>query len=168
MQLHSKQKEIVQSWARFKTIRAGRKGGKTAMEVENICYKAIAKASDLNLTKTEFATGRKVLYIAPTQTQARSIVWAALKNRLHNIGKANEQMLQMTVPNEDGTESVIYVGGWENRENYRGLTDVVHITFDEVDTLRDGFVKFQVLFNRFSAWVVDVRGVGEYSVFIYW
>jgi hypothetical protein len=147
MILHDKQKNIVRSPARFKVIRAGRKGGKTALEVEVICYKAIAKAEKLNLTKTEFATGRKVLYIAPTQTQARNIIWEALKNRLHGIGTPNEQMLQMKVPNEDGTVSTIYVGGWENRENYRGLTDVVHITFDETDTLRDFFLSWLEIFR---------------------
>ncbi len=145
--LHPKQQDIVRSHARFKVIRAGRKGGKTALEVEVICYKAIIKAKKLNLSKTEFPTGRKVLYIAPTQTQARNIVWEALKNRLHGIGKPNEQMLQMKVPNEDGSMSTIYVGGWENRENYRGLTDVVHITFDETDTLREFFISWLEIFR---------------------
>lgn len=147
MNLHDKQRAVVQSPARFKVIRAGRKGGKTALEIETICYKAMASASKLRLVKTEFASGRKVLYIAPTQTQARNIVWQALKNRLHNIGTPNEQMLQMKVPNEDGTESTIYVGGWENRENYRGLTDVVHITFDETDTLREFFLSWIEIFR---------------------
>ena len=147
MKLHEKQKQIVKSPARFKVIRAGRKGGKTALEVEVICYKAMVSAKKLNLTKTEFATGRKVLYIAPTQTQARNIIWEALKNRLHGVGTPNEQMLQMKVPNEDGNISTIYVGGWENRENYRGLTDVVHITFDETDTLRNFFVSWLEIFR---------------------
>lgn len=147
MLLHPKQKTIVQSNARFKVVRAGRKGGKTSLEVENICYKATVSAKKLNLTKTVFDTGRKVLYIAPTQTQARNIIWEALKNRLHGIGTPNEQMLQMKVPNEDGNTSIIYVGGWENRENYRGLTDVVHITFDETDTLRDFFLSWLEIFR---------------------
>ena len=76
-------------------------------------------------------------YIAPTQVQARKIVWEALKGRLAGIAKFNEQTLEARVPNEDGESTTIYVGGWENRENYRGLTDVVHITFDETDSLKD-------------------------------
>lgn len=154
MQLHEKQKNIVQSQARFKVARAGRKGGKTALFVEVICYKAIIKAEKLKLTKTIFPTGRKVLYIAPTQTQARNIVWQALKNRLHGVGIPNEQMLQMKVPTEDKDLktgetiwSTIYVGGWENRENYRGLTDVVEIIFDETDTLRDFFMAWIEIFR---------------------
>ena len=39
MQLHSKQQIIARSNAQFKPIRAGRKGGKTAFEVENIALK---------------------------------------------------------------------------------------------------------------------------------
>jgi hypothetical protein len=147
MQLHDKQRTIASSLARFKVIRAGRKGGKTAMEVENICYKAMIKAEELGLAKTTFPTGRKVIYIAPTQIQAREIVWAALKNRLYGIGTPNEQKLHMVVPNEDGTTSTIMVGGYENRENYRGLTDVVHITFDETDTFKNFFIAWQDIFR---------------------
>lgn len=159
MQLHDKQREIVRSNARFKVIRAGRKGGKTAMEVEIICFKAITKAENLNLTKTQFSTGRKVLYLAPTQVQARNIIWQALKNRLHKIGVPNEQMLQMKVPNEDGTFTTIYVGGWENRENYRGLTDVIHITFDETDTLRDFFMSWLEIFRPMF---LDTGGTADF------
>lgn len=145
--LHEKQRIIAKSTARFKTIRAGRKGGKTAFEVEVISLKAMIKAKDLGLTKTVFPSGRKVLYIAPTQDQARNIIWEALKRRLHGVAKFNEQKLQARIINEDGEESTIYVGGWENRENYRGLTDVVHITFDEVDTLRNFFISWLEIFR---------------------
>lgn len=159
MKLHPKQQDIVKSKKRFKIARAGRKGGKTALEVENICYKATVSASKLNLTKTVFNTGRKVLYIAPTQAQARNIIWGALKARLHNIGVPNEQMLQMRVPNEDGQYTTIYVGGWENRENYRGLADVVHITFDETDTLKDFFISWLEIFRPMF---LDTGGTADF------
>lgn len=159
MILHDKQKEIVRSGARFKVVRAGRKGGKTALEVENICYKAMISAKELKLTKTEFKTGRKVLYIAPTQKQAENIIWSALKSRLVGIGVPNEQKLQMKVPNEDGETSIIYVGGWENRENYRGLADVVHITFDETDTLKDFFISWLEIFRPMF---LDTGGTADF------
>lgn len=129
------------------------------MEVENLCYKAMAKAEDLKLSKTDFATGRKVLYIAPTQTQARQIIWEALKSRLGKIGKPSEQFLSMKVPNADKTFSTIYVGGWENRENYRGLTDVIHITFDEVDTLKNFFIAWVDIFRPMF---LDTRGTANF------
>jgi len=147
LQLHQKQKEIASCTKRWKVIRAGRKGGKTALEVETIAFKATASIKRLNISKSVFPTGRKVLYIAPTQDQARNIVWEYLKKRLHNIGTPNEQRLQMKVPNEDGEETIIMVGGYENRENYRGLTDVIHITFDEVDTLKNFFIAWKEIFR---------------------
>ena len=145
--LHPQQKKVIENEARFKIIRAGRKGGKTAMEVEGIVFKATASVKRLNLSKSVFATGRKVLYIAPTQDQARKIVWEYLKHRLHGIGTPNEQRLEMRVPNEDGEFTTIYIGGYENRENYRGLTDVIHITFDEVDTLKNFFLAWKDIFR---------------------
>lgn len=129
------------------------------MEVENLCFKATASVQKLNLQKTVFATGRKVLYIAPTQEQARNIVWEALKRRLAGIGKSNEQRLQMVVPNEDGNDTTIYVGGYENRENYRGLTDVIHITFDEVDTLRNFFIHWKEIFRPMF---LDTGGTADF------
>lgn len=159
MTLHEAQRRVVRSLARFKVIRAGRKGGKTSMEIENLCYKATVKAGELGLHKTEFLTGRKVLYIAPTQDQARNIVWEALKTRLVGIGTKNEQQLSMTVPNEDGGYTTIRVGGWENRENYRGLTDVIHITFDEVDTLRDFFISWKEIFRPLF---IDTKGTANF------
>jgi hypothetical protein len=158
--LHPKQKEIVQSKKRFKPIRAGRKGGKTALEREVIGYKATASVARLPyLKKTVFDTGRKVIYIAPTQDQARNIIWESLKTKFYGIGRPNEQRLQMQVPNEDGETTTIFVGGWENRENYRGLTDVIHITFDEVDTLRDFFIAWKEIFRPMF---LDTGGTADF------
>lgn len=159
MQLHDKQKEVVSSRARFKVTRAGRKGGKTSLEVEILCYKAIISASKLNLSKTIFPTGRKVLYKAPTQDQARKIIWEALKNRLAGIGVPNEQQLSMRVKNEDGDYSTIFIGGWENRENDRGMTDVVHVTFDETDTLRNFFVAWKEIYRPMF---LDTSGTADF------
>lgn len=159
MQLHPQQQRIASSRARFKVGRAGRKGGKTALEIETLSYKAVAKAQDLPIKKFIFETGRKVLYIAPTQLQARNIVWEALKTRLAGIGVPNEQLLQMKVKNADGKTTTIYVGGWENRENYRGLTDVVHISFDEVDTLRDFFIGWREIFRPMF---LDTGGTADF------
>ncbi|MFP5260984.1 MAG: terminase large subunit domain-containing protein [Blastocatellia bacterium] len=159
IQLHDKQKEIVRNPKRFKVARAGRKGGKTALEVETLAYKATASIKRLHLKKQIFTTGRKVIYIAPTQEQARNIVWESLKSRLAGIGQPNEQRLQMRVPNEDGEITTIYVGGYENRENYRGLTDVIHITFDEVDTLKEFFIAWREIFRPMF---LDTGGTADF------
>jgi hypothetical protein len=144
---HEKQAEIIRSNKRFNVIRAGRKSGKTKLEIEKIAYKAVASTKRLGIKKEHFDTGRKVLYIAPTQDQARNIVWEALKRRLDGIATFNEQRLQAKVKNEDGDYTTIFVGGWENRENYRGLTDVIYIVFDEVDTLRNFYISWREIFR---------------------
>ena len=149
----------MRSQARFKVARAGRKGGKTIGEVEIISYKAAASVKRLSLTKSSFPTGRKVIYIAPTQLQARTIIWEALKKRWNGIGVPNEQLLQMKVPNEDGDTTTIFVGGWENRENYRGWADVIHITFDEVDTLKDFFLAWREIFRPMF---MDTGGTADF------
>lgn len=160
MLLHQKQKEIAQSNARFKVVRWGRKGGKTAYERENIGFKATASVTRLPyLAKTTFDTGRKVIYIAPTQSQARKIVWEALKNRYAGLAEFSEQRLEMTIKNEDDLFTTVYVGGWENRENYRGLTDVIHITFDETDSLKDFFIAWVDIFRPMF---LDTRGSADF------
>ena len=135
MKLHQKQKEVVQSKARFKVIRAGRRGGKSTLEQE-VCF--FASIQDDN---------RHVLYLAPTQKQARAIIWEEFKRRLFPLGAVfNESRLEIRVPTLKGGTSIIYIGGWENRENYRGMK-FHHITFDELDTLVDFFVGWQEIFR---------------------
>ena len=91
MLLHPHQKEIAKSKARFKVIRGGRRGGKTLLETENLLFKAVS------------GQNRNVFYIAPTQIQARSIIWASFrKHDIAKISKFHEQRLEITVPTVDG------------------------------------------------------------------
>lgn len=96
------------------------------------------------------ATGgkdRPIFYIAPTQSQARSIIWEELKNRLAGTGAvANEARLEMRVPTVDGGWSLITIAGWENRENFRGRK-AWKIYFDETDTMKDFFIGWQEIFR---------------------
>jgi len=110
------------------------------------------------LFKAVTAKDRNVFYIAPTQKQSRSIIWEALKSRIGNIGEANESRLEMRVPTEDGGHSTIFVAGWENRENFRGMK-AHHITFDEVDTMKDFFIGFQEIFRPA---LIDTAGTADF------
>jgi hypothetical protein len=101
---------------------------------------------------------RNVFYIAPTQKQARSIIWEALKARIGNIGEANESRLEMKVPTQDGGHSTIFIAGWENRENFRGMK-AHHITFDEVDTMKDLFIGWQEIFRPA---LIDTAGTADF------
>jgi hypothetical protein len=131
---HSKQREIITSPYRFKVVRAGRRGGKTSLEVEDMVFFAVSKKD------------RFIFYIAPTQIQARRIVWEALKRRLGGIGQPNESRLEMKIPTQEGGYSYIFVAGWENRENFRGMK-AHKIVFDEVDTMKDFFIGWQEIFR---------------------
>lgn len=142
MQLFQHQAKIASSPARFKVQRGGRRSGKTVVKTETLLFKAVSKLIRL---AREFPE-RSVIFIAPTQRQARTIIWEALKLRLAGVGTASEQRLEMRIPNELGGHSTIFVGGWENRENYRGMSNVVHIEFDEIDTMRDFFIGWEEIF----------------------
>jgi hypothetical protein len=101
---------------------------------------------------------RNVFYLAPTQTQARAIIWEALKARLGNIGKANEQRLEMQLPTKDGGHSTIKIAGWENRENFRGQS-ANHITVDETDTMKDFFIGWEQIFTPA---LIDTQGTADF------
>lgn len=146
MRLHDKQREVAQSKARFKVIRAGRRSGKSSVEIEVMLFKSVSQKD------------RNVFYLAPTQKQARSIIWEALKSRLGKIGEATESRLEMKVPTTDGGFSTIYIAGWENRENFRGMK-AHHITFDEVDTCKDFFVGWQEIFRPA---LIDTAGTADF------
>lgn len=149
------QKPIASSKARFKVIRGGRRGGKTVLETETMAFKAVSKAIGLSMQ----GKNKNVLYIAPTQKQARSIIWEAFKTRLNGIGDFNEGRLEITLPTEDGLKSKIFIGGWENRENYRGMPDVYHITFDELDTMKGFFLAWQEIFRPM---LIDTGGSADF------
>lgn len=133
-QLHEKQQAIVQSPARFKVIRAGRRSGKTTLEVEDMAFAAVN------------GKDRNIFYIAPTQIQAREIIWEMMKKRLNGIAKFHEQRLEVTVPTIDGGYSIIKLAGWENRENFRGKAAYKQV-FDETDTMKDFFIGWQEIFR---------------------
>lgn len=146
MILHEKQREIVRNDSLFKVIRAGRRFGKTALETETMIFEAMQN-NDM-----------PVFYIAPTQKQAREIIWEMLKRRLAGIGKSNESMLEMRVPTKNAGLSTMYISGWENRENFRGKK-AKHIVFDEVDTMRNFLIGWQEIFRPA---LMDLRGGADF------
>jgi hypothetical protein len=102
--------------------------------VEDMCFSAVSDKD------------RPIFYLAPTQKQAREIIWEMLKTRLAGIGEANEGRLEMKVPTQKGGHSLIQIAGWENRENFRGKP-AYRIYFDEVDTFKDFFISWQEIFR---------------------
>lgn len=139
---HPKQADIIRSQSRYKIIRAGRRSGKSTLEIEEMVFTAVS------------GKDRKVFYIAPTMKQARSIIWEALKARLGVIGEPNESRLEYKVPTVDEGHSIIYISGWENRENFRGMKADLEV-FDEVDTMKNFFIGWQEIFRPA---LTDTRG----------
>jgi len=134
MQLHKTQKEIVESSARFKVVRAGRRSGKSSVCIEIMLFEAMKEK------------GKNIFYVSPTQKQSRSIIWEALKSRLAGIGKLNESRLEAEVPTAGGGTSHIYLSGFEAKENFRGLKAHL-IVFDELDTMPNFFIGWQEIFR---------------------
>lgn len=139
---HKRQEDIIRSKARFKIIRAGRRSGKSTLEIEEMVFAAVT------------GRNRNIFYIAPTMSQARSIIWEALKSRTGKLGEANEQRLEMKLPTSDGGFSLIKVSGWEARENFRGMKAYL-VVFDELDTMKDFFIGWQEIFRPA---LTDTRG----------
>lgn len=147
MKLYPHQQEVARSPARFKVFRSGRRSGKTVLKTETMIYKGVSKINLATLTR-EFKNP-SVIFIAPTAKQARTIIWEALKSRLEDIDKTkfNEQRLEVRIPTENGGVATLFVGGWENRENYRGMSNVIHVEFDETDTMKDFFIGYSEIFK---------------------
>lgn len=104
------------------------------MEVEDMAHSA------------QGGKDRNIYYLAPTQIQARDIVWEVFKKRLAGIGEFNEQRLEIRVPTQDKGYSLIKLAGWENRENFRGKSSY-KLVFDETDTMQDFFMGWQDIFR---------------------
>lgn len=149
--LHPKQQEIVTSRARFKIIRAGRRSGKTIVKSELMLFKAVTRS----IKYAKLNGGRAVIFIAPTQKQARTIIWETFRQRLGKDAEFFEGRLEIRIKTEDNLTSTIFIGGWENRENYRGMPNVIHIEFDEVDTMKDFFIGWQEIFRSM---LIDTGG----------
>ena len=146
MPLYEHQRKIVKSPARFKVIRGGRRGGKTTLETEILSFKSVTKKDS------------RVYYLAPTQKQAREIIWETLRARLSSIAQFHEQRLEIKLPTQQGGTSLVQVAGWENRENFRGKP-ADHITFDETDTMKDFFIGWQEIFRPA---LIDRAGTADF------
>lgn len=146
---HEAQQKIAQSNARFKFIRCGRRFGKTEYAIENIVVNAVLGDG-------------KVLYIAPTQKQARDIIWDKLKIRTEDFAlKTNEQALEIRVKNQQGGESVIMLGSWEKVENLRGM-EFIHVVLDEVREMKKAPGFFYYWKNTLKPTLLTTGGTAEF------
>lgn len=131
MLLTKAQNEIAADTHRFRVVVCGRKFGKTTLDSEELIGKAI------------FHDNMRVLYIAPTLGDARTLMWDRLKSRLVRATVAeNDTRLELTVKTVEGGTSKIFLGSWEKVDNYRG-DEFDFILFDEVQDYRNFWVGWQ-------------------------
>ena len=107
MPLSSGQQQVTESTARFRTIIAGRRWGKTYLSIREL-----ARAARI--------PDRRCWYIAPSYRMAKQIVWDPLKYRLMDlnwVSKVNESDLTIELVNG----SKISLRGADNRDSLRGV-----------------------------------------------
>jgi len=123
MELHNKQKEVINSNSRYKILNWGRRCGKTTVMGFEIF---------ITLWNTDNAL---VSYYAPTLSDARDIAWEMFKEVLEPITiKTNGVLLEITVKNKYGGQSILRMSGWEavkNRDKGRGVENDL-VILDEV------------------------------------
>ena len=107
MPLTKSQKEVADSTARFRTVSAGRRWGKSALGIREIA-------------KFASKPNQQVMYVAPTFQMCRNIIWRPLKNKLTSlnwVSKINESRLEIQLVNG----SLIMLRGADNEQNLRGV-----------------------------------------------
>jgi len=107
VQLTDIQSKIIKSESRFSIVIAGRRGGKS--------YASIAY-----LAKHARFPNKKCMYVAPTYSMCKQIIWEDLKDMLRDknwIKKINESELTITLVNG----STIFLRSADAPERFRGL-----------------------------------------------
>lgn len=118
--LHPKQMMVYRSKARFKTVVAGRRWGKTQLSKTEIVKEA-------RLPK------RLIWYIAPTYQMARQIMWQDLIDAIPRkwIDKINESRLEITLKNR----TIIALKGADKPDTLRGV-GLHFVVLDEFQDMR--------------------------------
>jgi hypothetical protein len=111
------QKEVFQDPARFKVIVAGRRCGKSRLSVVSLLIEGL-----------KCPKGSAVMYVAPTQGQARQIIW----DLLMDLGKdviTNSHVNNLDITLINGAK--IYVRGADRPDTLRGVS-LTYLVIDEV------------------------------------
>ena len=109
------QVEVLQDDTRFKVIAAGRRTGKSILSCWTLILKALSK------------DGCDVFYVAPTQGQARDILWAMLQ-RLAQPVIESSHINNMQVRLVNG--STIHLKGSDRSDTMRGVS-LYYLVMDE-------------------------------------
>lgn len=107
---HEKQREIMESDARYKVAVCGRRFGKTVYAVNRLIKQALLD------------TNQDYFYIAPTYRQGKMIAWKMLKNKAEElpeelVHKINESELYVKI----GNDCQISIKGADKPDSLRGV-----------------------------------------------
>ena len=133
------QLECWKDESRFKIIVAGRRCGKSNFSIKQTIAKAL-----------EAPKGSCVLYVAPTQGQARQIAWDAILDQGRDVIKS-AHVNSMDITLVTGTK--IHLRSAENPDNMRGLK-VYFAVIDEAAFIKDDMVWNKVIRPALS----DLKG----------
>jgi phage terminase large subunit-like protein len=115
------QEEVFKDKTRFKVIAAGRRCGKSRMAAVTLLIEAL-----------KCPAGSAVLYVAPTNGQARQIIWQVLMD----LGR--EVIQNAHINNQDITTingATIYVRGADRPDTLRGVS-LTYAVLDEVADIK--------------------------------
>lgn len=121
--LRPKQIDIFSSRARFKTVTAGRRFGKTYLSRGWLCYRAITIPKSMNW------------YCAPTYRQAKQLMWGPLKEMIPKKYIAHKDETDMTIRLVN--KSVISLRGTDNPDSLRG-PGLDSLVLDECAFMKEG------------------------------
>lgn len=144
---HPAQESVVSDPHRFRVVRAGRRFGKSWLSA----YEMLARAVAID-------KGR-IVYYAPTVSDARDIMWTILKEVCGPliVGDPNESRLEMKIRNRHGTTSLIVLYGWEAlQERGKGVGVKNHFAvLDEVSKYQNFLYGWQEILRPT---LMDVKG----------
>lgn len=131
------QKEVMQSSARFKVIAAGRRTGKSHLAAVSLILSA------LNGEKG------KTFYVAPTQGQARDVIWNTIFDIAREIiERSHVNNLEITLAGGN----TIYLKGADRPDTLRGVS-LKHLVMDEY-----AFMKPDVFDSILRPALADCKG----------
>jgi len=147
MLLHPAQKKVAIDTHRFRVLRCGRRFGKTILLIEEIKAMAVSRPS-------------RIAYIAKNYPQARDIAWDLLCKEMKGaIISTNESRLEMRVSTVEGTESIIFLRGWESIENLLGQAFDL-LCLDEVAFMDNFWVNWE---NVLRPTLTDRHGIAIFA-----
>lgn len=134
--LHDGQAAIFNSAARFKVVAAGRRFGKSHIAAILL---GIAAMQLVNYAGYALNAEHGVYYVAPTQDQARRIMWPKLRNLLGF--ERNGGLIRNENTNDGWIELItgrrIYVKGADNPDSLRGI-GLSFVVLDEYADMKAG------------------------------